>query len=55
VCVDVTIIVDSIVVIIAAFIAIKDDIVNAGGIWCDDKCVSDQRIVSAQVRIDDND
>merc|ERR1711916_10628 len=31
-----------------AFFSLKDDVVNAGGIWTDDKCVTDKRIVSAQ-------
>lgn len=31
-----------------AFCAVKDDVVNAGAVWSDERVVSDQRIVSAQ-------
>ena len=34
-----------------AFPSIKDDLVYAGAVWSDDRVVSDQRIVSAQVRV----
>ena len=31
-----------------AFFAIKDDVVNAGAVWSDDRCVVDGKLVSAQ-------
>ena len=35
-----------------AFAAIKDDLINAGAVWCEESCVVDGNLITAQTPSD---